>query len=116
VRRLIPCELSFVCVGGACWTQYYSRSVQFVSRLWHYPVVFMCFVACPIEWGRHLSPVTLFLNFVLCGVRYNLQKHSRITLAGEGLARLEEWGMLAVKSGVHGMKEVMNLTQELQKA
>jgi hypothetical protein len=46
----------------------------------------------------------------------NLQKHNRITLAGEGLARLEEWGMLAVKSGVHGMKEVMNLTQELQKA
>jgi hypothetical protein len=78
--------------------------------------VVVCFVACPIEATSLLSLLTLFLTFAFYCVRCNQQKHSRITLAGEGLARLEEWGMLAVKSGVHGMKEVMNLTQELQKA
>jgi hypothetical protein len=41
------------------------------------------------------------------------QKHTRATLAAAGLQRLEEWGMLAVKSGVHGMKEVLHLTAEL---
>lgn len=41
---------------------------------------------------------------------------TRKSLTAEGLARLEEWGMLAVKSGVHGMKEVMFLVKELQRA
>jgi len=39
--------------------------------------------------------------------------HTRSSLAKEGLQRLEEWGMLSVKSGVHGMKEVLHLTKEL---
>lgn len=43
----------------------------------------------------------------------SLQKHTRRSLAKEGLGRLEEWGMLSVKSGVHGMKEVLRLTKEL---
>jgi hypothetical protein len=38
-----------------------------------------------------------------------------VSLADEGLQRLKDWGMLAVKSGVHGMKEVLRLTKELQK-
>jgi hypothetical protein len=44
----------------------------------------------------------------------HLQNHTRLSLANAGLLRLEEWGMLTVKSGVHGMKEVLALTKELQ--
>lgn len=43
----------------------------------------------------------------------SLQGFSRHSAAQEGLLRLEEWGMLSVKSGVHGMKEVLRLTKEL---
>jgi len=41
-------------------------------------------------------------------------KQSRSSLAKTGLQRLEEWGMLSVKSGgVHGMKEVLHLIKTL---
>jgi hypothetical protein len=40
---------------------------------------------------------------------------TRASLAADGLQLLKDWGMLAVKSGVHGMKEVLRLTKELQR-
>jgi len=49
----------------------------------------------------------------MIGKTEKIEKHSRKSLASEGMSRLEDWGMLSVKSGVYGMKEVLRLAKEL---
>lgn len=70
-------------------------------------------VYCPYLAEPHLvMGATLKKGQVLL---VNGKKQTRTSLAAAGRTRLEEWGMLTIKSaGVHGMKEILHIADHLE--